>query len=140
MNAFFCEVLEECVMEPATLEAMAERLGTEKERVRNAMHNLRARNLGVITGKGICRATPQGRSWVRDGLTRPGRKLDPDAVGRVEAIVDAWAVVSGRLSRSGWTCEREGEQFIAYHPARQRRLQADTVSELLDMARRARAS
>lgn len=140
MNAFFCEVLEECVMEPATLEAMAERLGTEKGRVRNAMHILGGRKLGVITGQGICRATPRGRAWVRDGLTRPGRKLDPSSVGRSEAVLDAWAVVSGRLSRSGWTCQRDGEGFIAYHPARQRRLRADTVAELLDMARRARAS
>jgi len=122
-------------MEPLTVQGMAERLGTTQARVRTAMLNLRARNLGVVTCAGLCRATPTGRSWVRLGHTRKGRGLDPSGTGRAESEADAWATVTKRLNRSGWTCWRELGRYWAYHAVRQRRIEAATVSGLLAYAR-----
>ena len=148
MSPFLNELLEAVAFEALTVEELSERMHVSHRDIQAAFASLSARRLACLSrssrhkgSKAVCRATPSGRQYVKEGLTRrESVRLNPPDLGAESAEEAAWKSARLILEKSGWKCiGHPGFLYIAVHEGRQRSIQSESIAGLLRRAREVRA-
>ena len=148
MSPFLNELLEAVAFEALTVEELSERMHVSRRDIQAAFAELSGRRLACLSRssrhrglKAVCRATPSGRQYVKEGLTRSESvRMNPPDLGAESADEVAWKSARLILEKAGWKCGGEaGFLYIAVHEGRQRSIQSKSIAGLLRRAREVRA-